>query len=62
MEVFYRRPEIVFRIKNDQIEEHFHVPILCTPFLLYLQGILNSKILSRIIFQKNLFEISYLQA
>ncbi|CAG5109984.1 Oidioi.mRNA.OKI2018_I69.chr2.g4442.t1.cds [Oikopleura dioica] len=31
-EVFYRRPEMVFRIKKEQIEEHFHVPILCTPF------------------------------
>ena len=30
--VFFPKPELVFAVRSDQVTEHFHVPLLMTPF------------------------------
>ena len=30
--VFFPKAELIFQVGMDQREEHFHVPLLCTPF------------------------------
>ena len=29
---FYFKPELIFNVKQSQRYEHFHVPLLCTPY------------------------------
>ena len=31
-EVFFPQASLVFKVRQDQANEHFHVPILCTPY------------------------------
>lgn len=31
-EVFFPQAQLVFKVKQEQVNEHFHVPILCTPY------------------------------
>merc|ERR1712062_56134 len=31
-DVFFPKPELIFKVKQSQRYEHFHVPLLCTPY------------------------------